>query len=388
MSNSYTFTIVDDETGLPRTGLTVTMRYSKNSFATDAYTATEVDDVNSPGEYRITNYVTAKYKTWINGSEDESFGGPNGKPLISEEDLILLDALSAYWDFKDKRAANINDPVNDKDGTNKQWIVANYYNKTSVDNSLDAKVGTTGDEVIADKKQFYELPELIPFDVPDYYPVPTELGDMIYLKYFNYRLSLLNANPTPQSVQHVRVYGGATAISGKLYPNITDAVNWCVGYGTPPDATHIFIVTIENMGPGNSMLPAESGSIRDYVNLVAVSPGIELVIGDDTLSSNSSIENATLYFGAGEILGARAYTGLKLRNCRIYNYKNLTFTDGELKDCVFISQTSYKVVLDDAVNVENCIFNENPDVSTHTGVALYDTVTGVYTVPDDPTIPA
>ena len=386
MSNSFTFTIFDKDTGLPRTGLTVKMRYSKDAFATDAFTCAEVDAENSPGEYRMTNYVTAKYKTWVNGSEDDSFGGPNGKPLISEEDLILLDALSAYWDFKNKRAANINDPVNDKDGVNKQWSVSQYYSKTAMDSALAAKVGTTGDHIISGKLGFYQLPKLLPDpDIePGTYAVPSNLGDMIYLKYFNYRLSLLNSSPTPQSFQHIRVYKGATIIVGKLYPSILQAVNYCVNATPAPGANHVYVITVENMGTGSTMA-ADSGSIRDYINIIAVGEMIEIIVGDDTLSSNSAIANATLYFGAGVITSAREYTDLKLYNNRVYNYKDLKFTDGILKDCTFISQSGYKIILDGDVQVENCIFSEEPDVAGHTGARIYDVATGVYTVPTDPT---
>ncbi len=388
MSNSYTFTICDEETGLPRTGLTVTMRYSRDNFAATAYTATEVDDENSPGEYRISNYVTAKYKTWINGSEDESFGGPYGKPLISEEDLILLDTLSAYWDFKNKRAANINDPVNDKDGANKQWTVAQYYSKTAADALLAAKVAIAGTETVTGHKLFEVLPTITPVisdgdDLP--LPIPSALGDVIYKKYFDYRLSLLTTTPTPQSVQHIRVYGGATTIVGKLYPDILSAVNYCVGLDPAPDAGHVFVITIENMGAGVELMTAAAGSIRDYINLVALGNFISIIIGDDSLESQSSIEGATLYLGAGLITTARDFT-FKLRDCTVYHYRDLTLTDGEAVNCKFIGAGSYKVILSGDCNVENCIFNNEPTVTAHTGVAIYDTVSGVYPIPDDPTV--
>ena len=386
MSNSYTFTICDEETGLPRTGLTVTMRYSKDDYAETAYTAVEVDADNSPGEYRMTNYVTAKYKTWINGTEDQSFGGPNGKPLISEEDLILLDALSAYWDFKDKRGANVNDPVNDKDIVNKQWSVAQYYNKSAVDAALDLTLHKAGEETITARKFLEVLPRVLPDD-SSVYPVPSALGDIIYKKYLDYRLSLLTSTPTPQSIQHIRVYGGASTIVGKLYGDILSAVNYCVGLDPAPDAGHVFMITIENMGPGVEIMEAAAGSIRDYINLIAAGRFISIIIGDDSLESQSSIQGATLYLGAGVITTGREFT-LKLIDCTVYHYKDLTLTDGEAKNCTFIGAGSYKVILKDDCNVENCIFNAEPTRTDHTGVYIADSVSGVYTLPDDPTVEA
>lgn len=88
MANSSTLTIRDFTTGAGRTGLTVKLRHKDDNFASDVYTATEV--AGKPGVYEFTDVPMNKYKVWINGNEDKSFGGDNGKWFPTDDLLAYL----------------------------------------------------------------------------------------------------------------------------------------------------------------------------------------------------------------------------------------------------------------------------------------------------------
>ncbi|TRZ52044.1 hypothetical protein D4R99_03450 [bacterium] len=77
MANSSLVVLRDLTTGAGRTGLTVKLRWHTDNFASDIYTASEV--AGKPGVYEFTDVVMAKYKLYVNGTNDVTFGGANGK---------------------------------------------------------------------------------------------------------------------------------------------------------------------------------------------------------------------------------------------------------------------------------------------------------------------
>jgi hypothetical protein len=85
---------------------------------------------------------------------------------------------------------------------------------------------------------------------------------------------------------------------------------------------------------------------------------------------------------------------MKFHNCRIYNYKNITFNECMLDRCTVISAPGYKAKIQGAVgtwtDIEGCMFNTAPEfiggMENYGGVVNYG-VSPNYVIPEDPTLP-
>lgn len=379
-TNSFNIVLADINTRLPRTGLTVKLRWHKDNFASNIIDCPEVS--GKPGEYLVENYTTARYRMWVNGSPDPSWGGTAGRPLISDEDLLLLS--SGRWDFKGAGGKNLGDPTADGDPISRGWLLANFFTETEINALLALKVSLAGTQTVTGLKNFEIIPKIVPTDaLPGVIPDPSLPGELIHFKYFHQVLSTIGANPNQQSSQLIRVFGGATVEIGKLYPNIKDAV--ARAFTGTPAATKVYSIAIENMGPAEYM-NAVSGSLKSFVNLVAAGRHIKIIMQDDSTLAECTISNATLFFGGNDVTTDREFQKLCLDNCTVYHFKNLTFRNSEsIRNTRFVGASGKQVTFDLATNVEGCWLNADPDVSGCTGNTDYQKFTG-YTLPGDPSI--
>jgi len=151
MPNSATIVIRDLSTGAGRTGLTVKLRRKDDNFTTDYLTATEV--TGKPGVYEFTNVPFNRYKLWVNGVEDNTFGGEHGRwwPVseLTELPYLKLDGSNsptADINFAGKKLANVGDPTSDN-----QVATRGYNDNRYVDKTTNQTIGgkkTFGDIVI------------------------------------------------------------------------------------------------------------------------------------------------------------------------------------------------------------------------------------------------
>ena len=88
---SLTYVLRDVNTAVGIPGQDVKIRIGPG-FVIDADTHTFSDVTGKPGAYKITDSSVIKtgfYKAYVNGVEDESFGGPNGREIIRGSDLVM-----------------------------------------------------------------------------------------------------------------------------------------------------------------------------------------------------------------------------------------------------------------------------------------------------------
>lgn len=78
-----------NSSGVPLSGQIVKLRRAGlDNFGTDYLTM--VDVAGKPGKYKTVDaYVSDRYKVWVNGAEDESFGGPDGLEITLQSDILL-----------------------------------------------------------------------------------------------------------------------------------------------------------------------------------------------------------------------------------------------------------------------------------------------------------
>lgn len=83
---SVTIVLRDPTTGVGLPGQTVVLKRGPGFSVTD-YTLTDI--AGKPGAYEATGVTTAVYKLFVNGTEDKSFGGDEGREIFRTDDLLL-----------------------------------------------------------------------------------------------------------------------------------------------------------------------------------------------------------------------------------------------------------------------------------------------------------
>lgn len=385
MPTSFHIVLRDLDTGAARTGLTVKLFNHLDNFTTEVLTATEVPGYGGVYEFTYTDFNIAKYRLKANGSWDGSFSDENGTWLYDGSKMMIVNG-SGRWDFGSKRAINVANPVDDGDAVNKGWSLGQFYTKTEINSALALKVAKAGTETITGLKQFEILPRVVPTDSnPGVYPTPSNLGDVIYKKYFDYVLSQVHINPYPQFAGVLRVIPGVTAQPGRAYPTILEAVTYSLAQ--TPSATKQYAILIEGITQGQEFLTAASGSLQSYIHLIGIGKFVKVIIEDDSLLANTSLNNLSLYFGAGVITSARIFNSVDFIDCCLYNFKDITVKNGSLVNSRCISDSGYNMLVEDACNVEHTIFNRTPEKVNHTGAYFADEFSD-YLIPTDPTLPA
>ena len=102
-----------------------------------------------------------------------------------------------------------------------------------------------------------------------------------------------------------------------------------------------------------------------------------------------TIKGMTLYFGNGDISGARTYNSFTFENCDIYAYNSLTFTNCRLIKCNIYQGSSRAITVTGTTEVINCVTTQAITKSLTTGFVAntQDGVATSYSMPTDPTAP-
>lgn len=85
MASTITIVLRDATTGAGLSGQTVTLRLTP--FSTTTYTLADV--AGKAGAYQVADVDSGLYKLWVNGSEDTSFGGTNGRYIFEADDILF-----------------------------------------------------------------------------------------------------------------------------------------------------------------------------------------------------------------------------------------------------------------------------------------------------------
>lgn len=131
MAASTTVTIRNLTTGAGVTGLTVTLRGPADNYTANLYTATPV--AGKDGVYEFLNVIFGKYKLFVNGTEDNTFGGAEGRyfPVSDLRDVALcFESAGDHYDALSKRIKNVAAPESHTDAVNRIYLTGNFYTQS------------------------------------------------------------------------------------------------------------------------------------------------------------------------------------------------------------------------------------------------------------------
>ncbi len=366
--NSVTIIIRDLTTGAGRTGLSVKLRHVTDSYASDIYTASAMS--GKPGAYEAQDVVYNKYKIWVNGVEDTTFGGGKGRWLPPEGGEVIR-LVSGEWDALDTKMVNLGNAVDATDALNMQTGDSRYL-PASADSDY---VKLVGDQDVEGTKTFkddiktdyiYEDTANAGVTFPDdpttvgtlaltqigsnfslagYYmtslPTPVTGSGAANKTYVDTAVAGVVITPYQESPNVIRCIPGGTEKTGQVYTTYANSLQYALAVA---GIDHRMTIKFDGMGTAGynyiNMSNAGGDYIDDYIHLKAINQDILLippatdVIGVGTLG-NSIIENFTIYKDdSGVDVG---FENIQFNNCS-FNLTVLTatFTNCRFKNCDII----------------------------------------------------
>ena len=121
-----------DNLGNPLPGQSVKLRRAGlSNFGVDYLTMSDV--AGKPGKYETTDdYVTDRYKVWVNGSEDRSFGGPDGLEITKQSDILLKSGgtMTGNINMNGRKITNVGTAEDGGDAVNLGRVIQDFLAKT------------------------------------------------------------------------------------------------------------------------------------------------------------------------------------------------------------------------------------------------------------------
>lgn len=360
--STFTFTLRDLDTGAGRTGLSCKYRHDDDGFASDlAITITESDSINKPGVYESDFPPTNIYKLWVSGSEEPTFGGADGRPLVNPDDLLFLSGgtMTGAINMGDEKITNLADATAATDAMNRQASDARFV-KLDGSNDPDLWVPKAGGymdgnllmtgNIIKDLGASVDADDAVPKNelTAAVAALEAAIGD-------------IEVTPYQESPNVARLIPGGSTKTGQVYTTW----NAIMGYfkSLTPSSTKRFLVEIGGMGvTGATTIPVtenDGGSpptnyFNNYISLFLKNRLIKLEIPDDTMS----VTAGTMTVEGGTIYKNDVAADPVLENMRFVNvYFDLIVNTMTFTNCTF----------------ENCFIKVNDDVD---GTATFTTCKG------------
>lgn len=331
--NSLTIVLRDLTTGAGRTGLTVTLRHSLDSFAATAYSATEQS--GKPGVYEFTNVGSHhRLKLYVNGTVDDTFGGTNGKFIIDANEVICTNDGS--YDADSLKIINLADATNATDAMNRQTADGRYLKTTG---------GTMTGEISMSDNPISGVPA--PTD-DSHVTNKVYVDDLIsYLESLIDAISFVPYQETPNSI---RLIPGGSTKTGQVYTTWNAAMGYLKSL--TPSSTKRFVIEIAGVGVTGAtdieVTENDAGSpptnyFNNYCSIFMKNRFIKLKIPDQVMTVTAdtmSVEGGTIYIN--NVAANPVMTNMKFVNV----YFDLTVNTMEFINCDF----------------ENCFVKVNEDV--------------------------
>lgn len=292
MNNSVTIVIRDLTTGAGRNGLTVWLRHKTDDFAGNQIQATAVE--GKQGVYQALNVPYNLYKLWVNGTEDTTFGGTNGRWLPNGDGVIRLNGDD--WDAITKKIINVADAEDPTDAMNQQasddrYVMLDGTNDPSL--WLSVLGGTLDGNLLMHSNQVKNIADA------------TDAQDAVSKA----QLDAIETTPYQESPNEIRLIPGGSTKTGQVYTTWNAAMGYLKSLS--PSGTKRFVINIGGMGVGGATtIPVtenDGGSpptnyFESYISLFLKNRFIKLEIPDDTMSvvaNTVSIEGGTIYKNDG-----------------------------------------------------------------------------------------
>lgn len=304
--------------------------------------------------------------------------------LRAAADLLLLPLsggrpMSGYLDMGNHAIVNLTAAdANDK-----------AVNKLQMDTALALKAtdSTVLHKSGAEVKEGLLTLRVIPMfdDLNEPIADPSDLRHLCHKQYVDNAINANIGNPYQESIQNVRVIPNGTLMAGKVYTNITSAIN----YFSSPGINKQCSVRIINTNNASSIALAHT-SLKSYVHIIG-EEHIELILGGsgDSVTKTMNFKNLIIYMSQYDITADRTYINFRFFDCIIYAYKNLTFNGCYFKNCIIYQPTGKQVTINSGNEIYNTHFAQ--DMTDYAGGSLIvNSVFGFspsYTMPEDPLTP-
>lgn len=364
MNNSVTIVIRDLTTGAGRNGLTVWLRHKTDEFITNQIQANAV--VGKQGVYEALNVPYNLYKLWVNGSEDTSFGGTNGRWLPNGDGVIRLNGDD--WDAVTKKIINVADAEAPTDAMNRQvsddrYVMLDGTNDPSL--WLSVLGGTLDGNLLMHSYQVKNIADA------------TDAQDAVSLA----QLEAIVITPYQESPNEIRLIPGGSTKTGQVYTTWNAAMGYLKSLS--PSGTKRFLINIGGMGvSGATTIPVtenDGGSpptnyFESYISIICKARHVKLEVPDGTMAVTAgtmTVEGGTIYKNDG---GANPV----FQNMRFVNvYFDLTVNTVTFTGCTF--ENCYVKVNDDVDG--SATFTSCKYAGIITNQAVADSVIGYTEVP-------
>ena len=364
MALSFRWTIADVSAGnfIPVTTGSYSLRVS--TFASSTYAGTHVAN----GSWNFGTVADGIYQLW------NEAGTP--AQVVSFGEVYIVDNAPAFTTLA-------------VSGTSAFTGVATF---TSAPKSSAAATQTTelirwdeavrlaDTQVITGQKSFNSAGSIVPYiTAPTTTGLPTATGHFTSKYYVDSAVSAVTTSAFQESARKVRVFPDGTEVTDQVYLTVLAGVS---SFATPT-TTNLCVVEIAGMAAA-AYISGAVGSLKDYVTLKGSGKHIQLYLLDITKTAVARLEDLTVLMGQGAGNGERSYNSMIFENCIIYHYHNLTLTNCNVRNCLFLGSSSYAVTVAGTSNVEHCSFNNAPTkTSTGAWIGVEDSFT--WAPPSDPT---
>lgn len=375
MPNSVTIVIRNLTTGAGTAGLTVKLRSHVDNFATDYVTLTAVG--GKDGVYEVNNLPFRRYKLWVNGTEDDTFGGDNGRWLPEGDEVIRLDSGGTFWDAGSKELKNLSNPTAATSGLNRQTGDGRYamldgsndpglwvkkagdgmsgqldMNSQKITELANATAGTDAlNRDTADSRYLKLAGGTMAGDVnmDIYYisvPTPNADGKAANKKYVDDKVALIPIQQYQESPNVLRLVPNGTQEDNKVYTSYSISQNVARGYAS---TTRLVTIEIKGSGTGGRSIQVSNGAIsgnsdfNSYVSIKGENQLIELLLNDASITviQNSVVlENLKISRNdSGQ--GTPVLNGFIFKDCYLqFDVASVQFVNCEFRGTCYVKVTN------------------------------------------------
>ncbi len=224
-------------------------------------------------------------------------------------------------------------------------------------------------------------PLIDPDDIQYIGQTPSFANTLVWRSWVEAQIAAIEVSTYQESVNNVRVIADGVVETGKVY---TSPKNAALSFSSP-GVNNQCHVEITGTGAISQYIIASAGTLRDYVNFSGKGKHIKLILSENSISKICRFTNLTIFLSAHDIITDREFGSMIFENCTIYAYKNTTFNNCLLINCIIIHASAYKSYFKGTTVAIGCYTNNEYDVSLLSGGQAIGCASGlVLTTPTDP----